>query len=107
MSEERVILTERGECANCARDGSQVEYTRSDLCIPLPTLPDEMEDGQTVYSWGDYRIVIESYESETMSFANYIIYEGDKRQGPIRRSIAALLNLPELEVQGNKIVRKG
>jgi len=97
----------------------EVEYTRSGLCIPLPTLPDEMElDGGGVYvvhEWGSsskWRLVV--YMSMGKEWVEYRVQIAHHTRPDVWSDssqpvepITRLLQLPELEVQGNKIRRKG
>lgn len=88
----------------------------SDLCIPLPTLPDEMEDGYVVMEWGRYRISI-------LIDGKVACYQLEQQRddgvwvdrGFIPAEYKLLLQLPPLptpnksdwRVQGNKVRRKG
>ena len=86
-------------------------------CIPLPTLPDEMEDGQTLFE-NDY-VKVSLYISGDAKYppmpdlyCNYKNELGDFKSGDyVSPSFLTLFGYPSLyedyEVQGNKIRRKG
>lgn len=88
---------------------SHVHYIREDLCIPLPTLPDEMEDGYVVMENNGVTLFV----SGRTTFAVYLLeraVDGKLWCTALTPNVYQLLNLPDLsqyEVQGNKIVRKG